>query len=65
MAAGVLIALGVSPEIATAIRPAAITTWRRVGADPSYPIPAADGTAGMPTADEIEKLLTRSRPGAF
>jgi len=42
-AVGVLLALGISPEMAAAMRPTAITTRRRVGADPSYPIPAADG----------------------
>jgi len=43
MTVGVLFALGISPEMATAMRPTAIMARRRVGADPSYPIPAADG----------------------
>ena len=42
-AVGLLLALGISPEVAAAMRPTTITAQRRVGADPSYPIPAADG----------------------
>ncbi len=42
-AVGVLVALGISPEIAAAMHPTLIGARRRVGGDPSYPIPAADG----------------------
>jgi len=42
-AIGALVMVGIPPELAAAMRPTAISSNKRVGADPSYPIPPADG----------------------
>lgn len=42
-ALGALVMVGIPPDLAAAMRPTAITSRRRVGTDPSYPIPAGDG----------------------
>ena len=42
-AIGALMMVGIPAELAAAIRPELLTSARRVGADPSYPIPAKDG----------------------
>ena len=42
-AIGALLGLGISPEVAAAMRPTSTTSRRRIGADPTYPIPAVDG----------------------
>jgi len=40
---GALLAIGVPHQVAATIRPRAIASRRRIGSDPSYPIPATDG----------------------
>ena len=42
-AVGALIALGIPAGLAASIVPTVISPRRRIGGDPSYPIPAADG----------------------
>jgi Rieske Fe-S protein len=40
---GALVMVGIPPELAATMRPAAISPRRRIGSDPTYPIPAQDG----------------------
>ena len=50
---GALVMIGIPPGIAAAVTPTAVRAARRIGANPAYPVPKADGVQ----IDKVEQVI--------